>query len=272
MCRAVFSKFKACITVEGVNTHRKDYEAVKMVYKSLQQDREQADISDIIRQLHQVVDEAIAVQPDQMAEKQAPFDISRIDFERLRKEFERSPAKRTTVQNLKTVIERRLQRLMQQNPLRTDFQRHYEEIVADYNRAKDRVTIERTFEELMRFVDGMSAEECRAAREGLNEESLAVFDLLHKEDLTAKEIKRIKAIAVDLLAALKAEKLRIDHWYEKEATRDAVRLAIYDFLWSDDTGLPVDHYTEDDVKVCAENVYHHVMRVYPTLPSPFYQA
>ena len=271
MCRAVFAKFTACITVEGVNTHRKDYEAVKIVYKSLQQDREQADITDIIRQLHQIVDAAITVQPDQAAEEQAPYDISRIDFERLRKEFERSPAKRTTVQNLKTTIERRLRRLMRQNPLRTDFQRHYEEIIADYNREKDQVTIEKTFEELMRLVDEMSAEEHRAAREGLDEEALAVFDLLRKKDLSAKEIKRIKAVAVDLLAVLKAEKLRIDHWQEKEATRAAVRLAIHDFLWSDATGLPVERYTEDDVKVRAEKIFHHIIRVYPTLPSPYYQ-
>ena len=55
----------------------------------------------------------------------------------------------TTVQNLKTAIEQRLQRLLQQNPLRTDFQRHYEQIVAEYNREKDRVTIEKTFEALV---------------------------------------------------------------------------------------------------------------------------
>ena len=59
MCREVFKKFKACINIEGVNAHRADYDAINIVYKSLQEDREQADITDIIRQLHQVVDEAI---------------------------------------------------------------------------------------------------------------------------------------------------------------------------------------------------------------------
>ncbi|NVO66797.1 hypothetical protein [Methanofollis tationis] len=70
---------------------------------------------------------------------------------------------------------------------------------------------------------------------------------------------------------LKAEKLRVDHWRDKEATRDAVRLVIRDFLWSESTGLPVNHYTEDDVKARAEDVYRHVYRAYPTLPSPFYE-
>ena len=45
---------------QGVSIeHREEYDAINIVYKSLQQDREQADITDIIRQLHQVVDEAI---------------------------------------------------------------------------------------------------------------------------------------------------------------------------------------------------------------------
>jgi type I restriction enzyme R subunit len=270
MCRAVFSKFKACLTMTGVNDYRRDYEAINAVYKSLQKDREQADISDIIQQLHQVVDEAIETRDGGVADN-APYDISKIDFDRLRREFERSSTKRTTVQNLKTAIEIRLQRLLERNPLRTDFQRHYEQIVAEYNREKDRVTIEKTFEEFLRIIEEMSEEELRAFREGLDEESLAVFDLLKKPDLSAGEIKKVKTVAVDLLETLKEEKLRITRWQDKEATRDAVRQAIFDFLWKDSTGLPVDKYTEGDVLVKAEDVYRHVYRVYPKIPSPFYQ-
>ena len=107
MCREVFKKFKACINIKGVNAHRAEYDAINIVYKSLQKDRDKADITDIIRQLHQVVDEAIETKPAaaRAEDRQQPFDISKIDFDRLRKEFERSKAKRTTVQNLKQAIE-----------------------------------------------------------------------------------------------------------------------------------------------------------------------
>lgn len=90
--------------------------------------------------------------------------------------------------------------------------------------------------------------------------------------LSAAEIKRIKEVAIGLLQTLKAEKLKIDHWRDKETTRDAVRVTIQDFLWSDKTGLPVGLYTEDEVKIKAEDVFTHVYRVYPTIPSPFYSA
>ena len=272
MCREVFKKFKACINIRGVNAHRKAYDAVNIVYRSLQEDREKADISDIIRQLHEVVDGAIETRTDALAEEQALYNIADIDFDRLRKEFERSPVKKTTVQNLKEAIARRLQRLLERNPLRTDFQKHYEEIVAAYNREKDRVTIEQTFEALLKFVQDLDEEEDRAMREGLDEESLAIFDLLKKPELKPPELKRIKEVAVALLETLKAEKLKIDHWRDKESSRDAVRIAIRDFLWNDETGLPVEAYSEDDVTTRTEDVFRHVYRVYPTLPSPYYAA
>ena len=95
MCREVFRKFKACINVQGVNNHRADRDAINIVYKSLQEDREQADISGIIRQLHKVVDEVIETTVGRVDEDR-PYDISQIDFERLKREFERSPSKKST--------------------------------------------------------------------------------------------------------------------------------------------------------------------------------
>jgi type I restriction enzyme, R subunit len=271
MCREVFKKFKACINVRGVNAHRKDRDAINIVYKSLQQDREQADISGIIRQLHLVVDEAINTKAEDSAES-IPYDISKIDFDRLKREFERTRSKKTTVQNLKQAIEKRLQRLLNRNPLRTNFQMHYEMIVAEYNREKDRVTIEQTFEALLKLVEGLDEEDSRAAREELDEESLAIFDLIKKQNLSAADIKKIKAVAVGLLAALKGEKLRVDQWREKEATRDAVRVAIHDFLWSDQTGLPVNSYGEAEIEERTEDVFRHVYRAYPKIPSPYYES
>ena len=272
-CREVFGKFRACINVQGVNAHRADRDAIDIVYRSLQQDRERADVGDVIRGLHAVVDEAIDLRPDRgIGEDPAPYDISRIDFDRLRREFERSPARRTTVQALKDAVEKKLRRLLAQNPLRTDFQKHYEEIVAQYNREKDRVTIEQTFEALLKLVQALDREESRALREGLDEESLAVFDLLAKPDLGASDLRRIKKVAVDLLDTLKAGKLRVDQWRDKEATRGAVHVTIRDFLWSDETGLPAGGCSDEEVEARSDDVFRHVFRAYPTVPSPYYEV
>ena len=78
-------------------------------------------------------------------------------------------------------------------------------------------------------------------------------------------------MAVELLRTLKAGKLRVSQWRDKEATRDAVRVAIYDFLWSDDTGLPSDDYSGAEVGTKTDDVFRHVFRTYPTVPSPYYE-
>jgi len=272
MCREVFKKFKACINARDVNAFRPDRDAINIIYRSLQQDREKADITDIMRQLQDLVSIAIGLGPKGVSKDSKPYDISKIDFDRLKQEFERYQKKNTTVQNLSQAVERRLQKLLARNPLRTDFQKHYEKIIVDYNLEKDRATIEETFEALLRFVQELDEEESRAVQEGLDEESLAIFDLLKKPNLNASEIKRIKKVAIDLLSTLKEEKLRIDQWRDKEATRDAVRVAISNFLWSDETGLPIDRYDENDVTQKADDVFRHVYWAYPRLPSPYYEA
>ena len=270
MCREVFKKFKACLTIKGVNDHRHEYNAINIIYKSLTQDRESADISYIIKQLHGVVDGAIEIRPDSGQEPGMIYDISKIDFYRLKTEFSRCPCKNTSVQILKDVIDRKLQRLLSQNPLRTDFQSHYEQIVHEYNEEKDRVVIEDTWNKLLKFIQDLDDEDHRAMREGLDEESLAVYDLLRKDDLSPSDIKRIKKVSAELLRILKEEKLKIDHWREKESTRDAVLVSIRNYLYSEETGLPVGSYSEEEVKRKTESVFQHVLRVYPEIPSPYF--
>ncbi len=272
MCREVFKKFRACINVQGVNAYRADRDAVNIVYRSLQQDRERADISDIIRTLQDVVSDAITVQPGfPETDSEKPFDISLIDFARLRQEFERrSGDKCTTVQTLKDAVEKKLQCLLARNPLRTDYQNHYETIVAAYNRERNRVAIEQTFEDLFKLAQALDEEEKRAVREGLDEESLAIFDLLKKDNLRPAELTRIKKVAVDLLAKIKSEILNIHQWRDREATRSTIKITIRNVLMNDRTGLPHQFYNECDVEQKQEAVFLHVFRAYPAVPSHLY--
>ncbi len=272
MAREVFKKFKACINIRpGINDYRLDKDAINIIYKSLQNDRDKADISQIIMELHKLVDESVVVTSDEVAESKV-YDISKIDFDRLRQEFSRSPKKKTTVVNLRDAISARLAKLLSQNPTRTDFQKRFEEIVDEYNNEKDRVTIEKSFEALLVFMEELDEEATRAVRENLDIESLVLFDLLQKPNLSKKEINRIKKVASSLLEILKAEKLNIENWREKEGTRDAVRQSIYDYLYDDKTGLPADSYEIDEISVLTESLFNHVYRVYPRLPSPLYEG
>lgn len=273
LAREVFKKFKSCLTVKSVNEHKDDHDAIDIIYKKLQDDRDHADITAIIWELHKLVDSAIEPEAhDPSADSGRTFDISKIDFERLKQEFKKWEKKNTTTQCLKNQIEMRLKRMMEQNPMRTDFFKRYQEIIADYNQEKDRLTIEETFAALLRFVEALEAEETRAIREGLDEESLALFDLLVKPELSTRDRNRLKKVASELLAALKAEKLRVDNWREKEATKAEVVTFIRDFLWSDETGLPSDVYSFDDVSEKTQVVFQHFYNQYADSEQSAYAA
>ena len=282
LARKVFKLFKACINIRPeINNFRSMRNAINIIYQKLHQATESKDISEFIRKLHEVIEKEIETKDIQTEALNDPtyqatekpsnlYDISKINFERLRQEFAKNPQKRTLVQHLKNEIENRLQELLRRNPLRTDFQKHYEKIVDEYNSEKDRVTIEKTFEALFEFEQTLSDEEKRAVREGLDEESLAFYDLLKKPTLTKKEIKRLKETATNLLAVLKGEKLKVENWREKESTRDAVRQNIYDFLYDEGSGLPIEAYEVKEIDLLSQAIFDHVYRNYPTVPSPYY--
>jgi type I restriction enzyme R subunit len=110
-------------------------------------------------------------------------------------------------------------------------------------------------------VADLDEEAARAMREGLDEETLALFDLLKKPDLEKRDIERIKRVAVELLAVLKEKKQKIDDWRAREQTRDEVRQSIHDFLYSDDTGLPPS-YGDHEITAKADQVFAHAYRAY----------
>jgi type I restriction enzyme R subunit len=258
--RSVFRKYKACLTFNGVQIFRSDCEAIAFLYKTLEEDRNNADTSEIIQKLNAIVSEAVDVKADPESDDKI-FDISKISFDLLRREFSKSEQKHTDVQDMKTVIEKRLRKMLEQNPLRTDFQERFDEIVRDYNKEKDKNTIEATFEALMRLTAEMSEEEKRHVKEGLDtEEQLAVFDMLLKPELSKPEIKKIKSVAVSLLKELEQQMREVQGIFEKRATRDRFRQSIYDYLYDDGTGLPAESYSETDLAAKTDMIFDHFAR------------
>ena len=258
MAREVFKKFKASVNFRAVNAYRQRFAAIRVIYNSLEEDVQKADISDIMRELQALVDASIETHGDPADRDDRLYDISRIDFEKLKKEFERSPRKNTTVQSLKDLIQKKLDLMLRQNPLRTDFQKHYEQLIADYNSEKDAVNIERTFAALLILAEELDHEQQRAMREGLDEDTLALFDLLMKPDLEKGDIAKLKNVAIGLYEVLKRQLDAIQDFSEKQATRDAVRVTITNFLYDDRTGLP-ESYETDEVELKAQAIFAHIL-------------
>lgn len=101
-------------------------------------------------------------------------------------------------------------------------------------------------------------EESRAFSEELDEETLAIFDLLRKPSLSKKEREEVKKVAIKTLATLKEEKLKIDRWRESTQVTAQVRIIIYDNLqW-----LPQEAYLVEEINDKANLVYQHVYSNY----------
>ena len=255
--RAVFRKYKACLTFESVEQYKPSYQAIHYIYQSLQDDKKKADTSTIIQKLNQIVSDAIDVTPDHDSER--IFDISKINFDLLRTEFAKSERPASDVQDLRSLLEVRLARMLAMNPTLIDFQERFNQIVSEYNQEKDKNTIEATFEALMRLTVDMDRADRAHVMLGLTAEQKPIFDLLiqQHEDLDKYDIEKIKKTSIELLRAIENRIRFVQDLFQKEATRDALKSRIYDVLYADKTGLPADKFDDAAVEMKTKLIFDH---------------
>lgn len=258
MARGVFRKYKALYPEDEIKPFIKQFNAIEAIYDALNQKVKTADITEIMMQLQEVVNDSVFI--NEVAEEQPDYiDLSNLDFDKLKAAFQKIKRKNTVVFDLQKAIEKKLKQMVKENPLRLEFYDKYKEIIEEYNNGKDINATKKAFDDLTDFLNNLSKEDSRAMREELDEETLAIFDLLKKENLTEKERDEVKNVAKQTLETLKAEKLKVERWRESTQLRAQVKTAIYDILlW-----LPQEPYSEDDVSEKTNMVYQHIFTNYP---------
>jgi type I restriction enzyme R subunit len=257
MARQVFLRFKALIMEEAIFAFAERHDNLEAIYKKLEERRDMSDVTAVLKELHLIVNEAIrTMSPGDDQTEAKLYDLSKIDLEKLRDEFAKKvKRKATAVEDLRALIEHKLALMMRANPDRMDYYRKYSEIVADYNREKDRVTIEQTFAQLADLLASLNEEQRRAAEEGLSEDELAIFDLLKKSKLTQKQRESVKQASKDLLAKVLEVVATRHDWIAKEPTKAEVEELIQVELF---TLLPDPPFNEDEKLALAGRVYQHV--------------
>ena len=257
LARQVFLRFKALLMEPSVFTYAERHDNIEAIYKKIEERRDLSDVTDLMKELHRIVNEAIrAAAPGDDQTESKFYDLSHIDLERLRDEFAKKvKRKASALQDVRQIVEDQLARMLAQNPLRMDYYRKYSEIVADYNREKDRVTIEETFARLVDLANSLSAEQRRAAEEGLSEEELALFDLVTRPDLSKADRERVKRESRNLLIRLHEVIERVDRWTEKEQTQAEVKSLILDHVFAT---LPDPPFTDLDKQATADRLLQHV--------------
>lgn len=216
-----------------------------------------ADISGVMGDIGQLLDRSIASEGYVVRDTPEEYrvDLSRIDFDALRKRFEHG-RKRTEAEKLRGKINAKLGQMVRLNKTRLDYLEKFRRMIEEYNSGA--INVQVFFEDLVAFAGTLTEEEQRTVSEDLSEEELAVFDILTKPavDMTEGEKEEVKRIARDLLETLKKEKLVLD-WRKRQQARASVRVAVLDGL----DKLPTA-YTDEMYENKAELVYQHVFESY----------
>ncbi|TCT22109.1 type I restriction enzyme R subunit [Thiobaca trueperi] len=257
LARQVFIRFRALLMEPSAFAYAEHHDNIEAIYKKLSERRDTADVTELLKELHRIVNQVICAEaPGEDQTEGLTFDLSQIDLEKLRDEFAKKVKRKATVlQDIRDIVEQKLAAMLKSNPQRMDYYKRYQAIIADYNCEKDRVTIEETFAALTDLIDGLDAEQRRAAEEGLDEDELALFDLLKKDTLGKDEREKVKQASQALLASLRRLLAPLEHWTDKEQTQAEVEIFILDQLY---TKLPSPSFTEEDKQEAAAVVYRHV--------------
>lgn len=255
---ARLAKFADREDLSTAERRRKD--AVLAIDGALRAKRKHADNTDLMVEIHRLIDDQIYVAETAPEEKAAKtFDIGGIDFSKLQKAFRRTPHKNLLMRDLEEIVRRQLDAMVLANPGRINYYERYQDIIDAYNREQDRASIEKTFRDLMELAEKMSEEQRRYVREGFqNEEELALYDMLFRADLSPKDMTKLKETAADLTAKIKTRIAGLDHWTDKAETRALIANLIRDDLYEN---LP-EAYTYEQCDACRSRVYEYVYTRY----------
>lgn len=240
---------------------RKEYEAIVAIYHELQKKRKHSSNVDLMVEINSIISEYIHVDtPTEGLVPSRQFDISKIDFDLLQREFAKAKRRNLILKDLDELIKQRLDTLLFANPNRINYYDRYQKIIEDYNNGQNQANIEKTFMDLMNLANSMDQEQQRYVREGFSsDEELSLYDMLFSENLSKQDIQKIKQVAIDLLAKVKAKIAELDHWTDKQETKAAVDNLIRDTLWNE---LPAS-YSEISISQYRQKIYEYVYTRYP---------
>lgn len=242
---------------------RRKKDAVEAIWKEMQKKHKHTDITSLSAAINEIVNSHLEIDveiPLMLEEDSRRFDISKINFDLLRREFAKSKEKNLILRDIQDLLQERIACMMEENPSRINFYEKYQKIIQEYNKEQDRASIEKTFEELTKLSNELSEEEKRYVREGFtSDEELSVYDLLFSDNLNARDIKKIKEVAKDLLKKIKDKIAELDHWTDKPETKAEVDNLIRDTLWAE---LP-ESYDNQSISLYRQKIYEYVCMRYP---------
>ncbi|BAU56098.1 type I restriction endonuclease subunit R [Mucilaginibacter gotjawali] len=259
--------YQACLP--EILGRRKDFPLVAVISylrQIIDGKNQRNDLDSAKRRISQLLDESIVAsdefknskdtisEPSYNIKAWRQIDLSKLDVDKLKEEFKEAPYKHIEIADLRAFISNKLEQMMSKNITRTSFAQKLQQIIDRYNSGGS--ITEDYFNDLVDFVGQLKAEELRAAREGLSEKELEIFDLLKKENLTKEEDQKVKLAAKSLLHRLYEEKptVLLQDWHKDLQSQLKVKLVIQDIL---DKNLP-ETYDKNVYDTKCNIVFNHL--------------
>lgn len=182
------------------------------------------------------------------------WDLSKINFQKLKEEFPDKKYKNIEISDLRAFIEDKVNKMINANVTRRDFAQKLQDIIDNYNSGTS--SNENYFSDLIDFAEKLKVEDERHIKEGLTEDELELYDMLLQDKMTKEEEKKVKLAAKKLLHRLLEEspKVLVQDWYKDSQTQSRVKSAIEEVL---DKQLP-ETYDRKIFSTKCNNIYNLV--------------
>lgn len=227
---AYIKLFKAILPDKRANEFTPFASIIKAIMQKIQSFTPGVSIEHIRKEIEVLLDRTIV--PDdrtireRVKEGYKVYDISKLNVDKLREKFKETQEKNKEIEILKQALREKVAALINLNKTRTELREKLETLIEEYNSGK--YGLESFFDQLLKFTETLKEEEKRVVEEGLNEEELAIVDLLTKPqiELTKEEKEKVKGVAKRLLLRLKTENCFTIDWRKTQRGRAKVLLKI----------------------------------------------
>ncbi|NQV89928.1 type I restriction endonuclease subunit R [Candidatus Uhrbacteria bacterium] len=221
------------------------------------------DVSQVKKDLEDLLNKSIQTGEYVISAHKKIKDLSALDADALQAFFAGLDNKNLQVEAMTAELEKKITEMVKRNKKRAKFMERLMSLLKEYNSGAH--DVDQLFDDLVTLAKDLDEEEQRAVKENLNEDELAIFDLLVKENLNPDEVSSIKNSTHELLENLRP--LLVPHWRDFEVNRAGVKIVISDLLF---TKLPEPTYTEKECELKGLEVYNFVYEHYQDARSLAY--
>jgi type I restriction enzyme R subunit len=213
------------------------------------------DVTQVKKDLEDLLDKSLQTGDYVIFANKKIKDLCTLDADALQAFFAGLENKNLQVESMSNELEQTINKMVRRNKKRARFMDRLMALLDEYNSGAH--DVDQLFDELVMLAKDLNIEEQRTVKEGLNEDELAIFDLLIKDDLNPDEVKVIKSATHDLLSSLKP--LLVPHWRDFETNRAGVKEAISVVLFDK---LPDPTYSEKECELRGFEIYNFVYEHY----------